>query len=147
MSSNIKGHGHDMDAVHEGSCLCGQVHFRVAGAANSTTNCHCRMCQKASGAPYVTWVEFSAKAVRWMGVEPIWRASSDAAERGFCPECGTPVAFVYNQGDDVDLPCVLFDDPEMFTPKDEIWTDSRRSWVVLDTQLLRHARERPEDIS
>jgi len=130
-----------------GSCQCGGVVFTADGQPNGITNCHCRMCQKASGAPYVTWVEFSADAVRWMGVEPAWRASSDAAERGFCPECGTPVAFVYNQGRDIDLPSVLFDDPERFRPGDEIWTDSRRSWVVLNARLPHHAQERSHEAS
>ena len=133
-----------MTAAHKGSCQCGRVAFTVEGAPNLVTNCHCRMCQKASGAPFVTWVELPTAAVRWYGAGPTWRASSDKAERGFCSTCGTPVAFLYNQGRDIDLPSVLFDDPEAFAPQDEIWTDSRRSWTVLKANVPHHARERDD---
>ncbi|HEY9079535.1 GFA family protein [Magnetovibrio sp.] len=133
-----------MTRVQKGSCLCGHVAFTVEGAPNGVTNCHCRMCQKASGAPYVTWVELPRAAVQWSGAEPAWRTSSRAAMRGFCPACGTPVAFVYNEGRDIDLPSVLFDDPEAYPPRDETWTESRRSWTVLNGQLPHHRRGRDD---
>jgi len=117
----------------------------VEGAPNGVTNCHCRMCQKASGAPYVTWAEFRAATVQWSGASPTWYASSAEAERGFCPTCGTPVAFLYNEGRDIDLPSVLFDEPEAFPPQDEIWTDSRRSWAAEDPHLRQHAQGRDQE--
>ena len=100
---------------------------------------------KASGSPYVTWVELAAAAVHGRGQEPAWYASSDAAKRGFCPRCGTPVAFLYNDGRDIDLPSVLFDQPEAFPPQDEIWTDSRRSWVAPYPELPQHAQDRVDE--
>lgn len=66
------------------------------------------------------------------------------AERGFCPQCGTPVAFRYNAGQDIDLPSALFDDPETFPPQDELWTASRRSWSRLNPNLTHHAQDRVE---
>ncbi len=134
-----------MTAAHKGRCQCGDVVFTVDVEPDMTTNCHCRMCQKASGAAYITWAEFRTATVRWSGVSPTWYASSAEAERGFCPTCGTPVAFRYNQGRDIDLPCVLFDDPEVFPPQDEIWTDSRRSWVAEDPHLRQHAQDRDQE--
>lgn len=117
-----------------GSCLCGHIGFVTDGMPNDVSNCHCRTCQKASGAAYVTWADFPATAVRWTA-EPTWRASSTFGERAFCPECGTPVAFRYNTGDNIDLPSVLFEDTETFAPQDEIWIDSRQPWVKLDERL------------
>ena len=116
---------------YEGSCLCGHVAFVAEGAFNNVTNCHCTTCQKASGAPYVTWVEFPAMQITWTGAEPTWRISSDKGERGFCPKCGSTVTFRFLGSDAIDLACVLFDDPSMFTPSDELYTDSRRNWTVL----------------
>lgn len=127
---------------HVGRCQCGEVSFAVEGSPNATTNCHCRMCQKSSGAPYVTWVELSAQQVQWTGREPTWYASSPQAERGFCSTCGSPMAFRYAPGEDVDLPSVMFDRPEDFTPDDEIWTDSRQSWTVLNAHLEHHPKDR-----
>ena len=35
----------------EGGCLCGRVRYRVMAAPLDGAYCHCRMCQKSSGAP------------------------------------------------------------------------------------------------
>lgn len=125
-----------------GRCSCGAVAFFVYGTPNGATNCHCRQCQSASGAPYVTWVEFPANQVSWEGPEPTWYASSPTAERGFCPHCGSTIAFRYTQGNDIDLAVVLFDDPEAFPPDDELWTASRRRWTRLDPNLPHYVGER-----
>lgn len=43
----------DKGATHKGRCQCGDVVFTVNTEPNMTTNCHCRMCQKTSGAAFV----------------------------------------------------------------------------------------------
>lgn len=126
----------------KGSCQCGRITFVVEGEPNGTTNCHCQMCQKASGAPYVTWAEFKANQVQWSGETLTWWSSSAQAERAFCSNCGTPLAFKYNEGQDIDVPSVLFEDPEAFPPQDETWTDSRRGWSILNQHLPKHSRGR-----
>lgn len=127
---------------YRGSCLCGHVAFVVEGAFNNVTNCHCITCQKVSGAPYVTWVEFPTAQITWTGAEPTWRTSSDKGERGFCPECGSTVTFRFLGSDATDLACVLFDDPSIFAPSDELYTDSRQSWTVLNERLTHFPKER-----
>ena len=134
-----------MSDMHEGGCLCGHVRFRVTGPANSATNCHCRMCQKAAGAAFVTWAEFSKDNVEWLGAEPTCRASSDAAVRGFCPECGSAVTFEYKGADDIDIAIALFDDPNAFLPEDQLWTRSRVSWVTLEPHLPQFKTSREDD--
>ena len=42
----------------EGGCLCGAVRYCVSGSPFATEYCHCGMCQKASGAPVVSWMDF-----------------------------------------------------------------------------------------
>ena len=40
-----------------GGCLCGRVRFSLPRAAVSdVSHCHCRTCQRASGAGVVSWV-------------------------------------------------------------------------------------------
>ena len=39
----------------EGGCLCGAVRYRVSGSPYHQTHCHCTLCRRASGAPFVTW--------------------------------------------------------------------------------------------
>ena len=51
-----------LSAMHlEGGCLCGSVRYVVNGmpvAEESPCLCHCRICQRASGAPVVAWATF-----------------------------------------------------------------------------------------
>lgn len=127
---------------HSGSCLCGHIAFEAEGPPNNVTNCHCTSCQKASGAPFVTWVEFPTDQITWLGAEREWRASSDKAERGFCPKCGSSVTFRFTGGDATDLPSVLFETPSDFPPQDELFVDSKQEWVELHPGLVHHKQDR-----
>lgn len=131
-----------MTGKHEGGCLCGKVRYRVEGPPNNVTNCHCRQCQKAAGAAFVTWAEFPAEAVAWLTGAPLWYRSSDKAERGFCPACGTTLTFRYLDGGALDIAAVTLDDPDALPPEDELWTASQRAWVPGDERLPRHPHER-----
>lgn len=130
------------EARQEGGCLCGHVRFAVTGAANNITNCHCRLCQKAAGAPYVTWAEFPTAHITWLSSEPTWRASSETAERGFCPTCGSAVSFRVLGAENVDLAVALFDNPASFPPDYDIYTQSAQPWTALAPALPHFKRER-----
>ena len=72
-----------------GGCQCGAVRYRLDAAPTGTHICHCRMCQKASGGPFMASVLTSSFVVT-RGALSIFK-SSDIAERGFCAACGTPL--------------------------------------------------------
>lgn len=42
--------------TYEGGCRCGAIRYRITGEPLSAGFCHCRMCQRAAGAPVVAWV-------------------------------------------------------------------------------------------
>ena len=58
----------------EGGCGCGAVRYRVTGAPQWASHCHCRDCRRTAGAPYVTYVGLDTVQVRWSG-DKIGRAS------------------------------------------------------------------------
>jgi len=145
MSAKLNQSENDRACVHEGGCLCGHVRFRVTGAANNTANCHCRLCQKAAGAPFVTWSEFPRSALKWLGAEPTLRDSSPHGERGHCPKCGSAVTFRFKGSDDIDIATALFDEPNAFPPTFEIWTESSPSWIAHDPKLSQYAQGRTKD--
>ncbi|WEF24890.1 GFA family protein [Paracoccus sp. S3-43] len=68
-----------------GRCLCGAVTFKGSGGSEPPSACHCSQCRRWSGH---VWASASASDVSVAG--PVrWYRSSDKAERGFCPECGS----------------------------------------------------------
>lgn len=44
-----------MDAVTQGSCLCGAVTYQVSTPLKAITHCHCKKCQKSHGAAFATY--------------------------------------------------------------------------------------------
>jgi hypothetical protein len=116
-----------------GGCQCGAVRFRVERLGRSTI-CHCRMCQKAFGGffgPLVT-----AFGVSWTRGEPKWFRSSDRAARGFCAECGTPLAY-HTDNDDVSIELAIgaFDNPELAAPVLQVNPRDRLSFFETLTSL------------
>lgn len=71
-----------------GNCLCGAVRVTVDGAHDPRIGaCHCRMCQVWSGGLFICF-EAPATSVQITGTVAR-HASSEFAERAFCPTCGT----------------------------------------------------------
>ncbi len=130
-----------MTETYEGGCQCGQIRYRITGECSNTTNCHCTQCRMATGAPYGTWSEFPATAVTFT-TRPQYFSSSDSAERGFCPNCGTALTFCYLEGDTVDIATATLDNPDAFPPVDHLWVESKIEWVKIDDGLPQYPRER-----
>ncbi len=121
--------------VHTGGCLCGAVRYRAEGAPKRVSNCHCRTCQKANGAAFVTAAAFAPENFAFTKGAPKTYASSAQASRSFCPECGTRLAFHYGDGEAVSVWVTTLDDPEAFAPQRHIWVSSKLSWVRVDDGL------------
>jgi adenylate cyclase len=76
-----------------GGCLCGDIRYRVTEPAVDTNFCHCRMCQKFSGAPVTVGSTYPSGAVQFTRGEPTYFKSSPFAERGFCANCGSSLTY------------------------------------------------------
>src|SRR5262249_12083447 len=48
--------GERMDETLICGCLCGQIRYRITAAPVEALYCHCRMCQRAHGAPVIAWL-------------------------------------------------------------------------------------------
>ena len=132
--------------VFAGGCLCGAVRYRAEGKPLVVEHCHCGMCRRASGAPFVTWAYFPAAKVAFTRGEPTRYRSSAKGVRGFCNRCGTPLTFAYvSDPDTLDLTVATFDRPEAVTPERHIWTSSRLPWLELADDLPRHPHDGPDE--
>lgn len=70
-----------------GSCLCGEVRFAVAGDPQGASMCHCSQCRKQSGG---IWSSAHVPQGDLTISGPVtWFSASPAAQRGFCPRCGS----------------------------------------------------------
>jgi len=118
-----------MEAVLSGGCQCGAVRYALGAMPEGTSICHCRMCQKAVGGPFAVYAPVRTKDFAWTRGNPPAFRSSTAAERHFCPACGTPLTFRSVHKDWIDVSIGSLDQPERVVPERHFCRESRLPWV------------------
>ena len=125
----------DKTPVVTGRCLCGQVTFEITEPAIGTGCCHCRMCQRALGAPMNAWGAFRREAVRFTNRKPKIYRSSLINSRGFCGNCGT--SFPSGTNKILAFPTATLDNPEDFAPTWHAGIESQMPWLDIHDTLPR----------
>ena len=111
--------------VLTGGCQCGAIRFAVKAAPVKISICHCRMCQKASGAPFASFADIDREDFAWTKGKPAAFRSSSIAERDFCSACGTPLSFRRIDGPRIEIMTGTFDRPDRVVPTRQFGTESR----------------------
>ena len=112
-----------------GGCQCGAVRYRLEAKPKATSICHCRMCQKASGGPFMAFGGVRLSRLVWTRGAPRVFASSDIAERGFCGECGTPLTYRGLGSERISVTLGSLDDPDAVEPAAQLGVESRLRWL------------------
>jgi hypothetical protein len=121
--------------VLTGGCQCGAIRFALSAAPVKVSICHCRMCQKASGAPFASLAEIEKGDFAWTRGTPSAFQSSSLAERDFCARCGTPLSFRRVDGSRIEIMIGAFDRPDRLVPTRQYGSESRLGWVVAISNL------------
>ena len=120
-----------------GGCQCGAVRYELHATPKSTV-CHCRMCQKAVGNVFAALAMVKKSDLTWLSGEPNFYASSNVAQRGFCPACGTPLTFAFNDRDTIEVTTGSLDTPAAFPMTEHFGIESRLPWVTIGEGLPGH---------
>ncbi len=127
-----------------GGCMCRSVRYAARDPIDAGY-CHCRMCQRSSGAPVLAWVSFPAEAFAYESGSPAVYRSSDHGQREFCPSCGTQVVFRDTlRNTTVDVNMGSLDHPEAIEPRYHIWIGSRIAWFDTADDLPRYPDDGPD---
>src|SRR6201999_2917772 len=89
-----------------GACVCGAVRWSYDAALSSMLYCHCSICRKHHGTWFAAFVAGPLGTFHWRaGTEKIstWK-SSEHGQRSFCSVCGSKVATVNNELQQVFMP-------------------------------------------
>lgn len=129
----------------KGHCCCGAVRYEAEGATRDETNCHCSICRRASGAPYVAWFTIPARGFRFVAGDPARFASSEHGTRSFCSSCGTALTFESSRSPgEIDVTICSLADPGCLPPKDHTRTSAKLVWVSLCDRLPAYPEARPQ---
>jgi hypothetical protein len=121
----------------EGRCDCNAVRYRMESAPLFVHCCHCRWCQRESGASFALNALIEADRVTNLGVEPelVNTPSESGLGQKFarCPQCRIAVWSNYaGLGPLVDFIRVgTLDNPDVLPPDIHIFTQSKQPWVVI----------------
>jgi hypothetical protein len=131
----------------QGGCACGRVRYELRSQPFDTGYCHCRICQRISGAPALVFTTVPLEDFVVIEGRELVRAyaSTTFGERQFCSACGTPLTIhVQYQADTIDVTVATLDHPEALAPGYHIYDGSRIPWFDTADTLPRHAALRPE---
>ena len=129
-----------------GGCFCGYIRYEAASGAFHEANCHCSICRRTTGAPFVAWFSVRREAFRILSGKPQQFQSSTHATRSFCARCGTQLTFEHRDFlDEVDVTLCSLDDPTSIRPKAHIHTSSKLTWVQLADGLPEFPEQREDN--
>lgn len=129
-----------------GGCSCGAVRYRLVSEPFDTGWCHCRACQRISGAPALVFTTVPVDDfVVEQGHEAIGiTRPTEFGLRQFCSRCGTPLTITVDfQPETIDIAAATLDDPGNVTPGFHIFYAGRINWAEAVDTLPRHDRFRP----
>jgi hypothetical protein len=121
----------------DGGCACGTIRYRMTSAPLFVHCCHCRWCQRESGASFALNALIEADRVVLLEGEPEVVDTPSNSGKGQkisrCPRCRVAVWSHYaGAGDAVRFVRVgTLDDPDRLPPDIHIFTSSKQPWVVL----------------
>lgn len=121
----------------EGGCDCRQVRYRMTSAPLFVHCCHCRWCQRESGASFALNAMIEADRVELLAGQPERVDTPSESGRGQqiarCPQCRIAVWSHYAGAG----PLLMFvrvgtlDDPGRLPPDIHIFTRSKQPWVLI----------------
>lgn len=118
-----------------GGCQCGAVRYALTAAPRGSNICHCRMCQKAGGAPFMAYAGVPLADLVFTRGKLSNYASSDVAERGFCSACGTSLTYRMFNRDRISVTIGSLDNPNAVAPKVQLGVEGKLHWVATLSSL------------
>ena len=127
-----------------GGCFCGAVRYQTEAEPMMMASCHCRDCQRSTGAAYFPAIAVPAAALLITGVPATYATTAESGStvtRAFCARCGTTLwAWSSSTPDGRNLSAATLDDPSCFAPMMHIFTDSAQPWDCLPPDVPRFER-------
>jgi len=121
----------------EGGCDCRAVRYRMISTPLAVHCCHCRWCQRESGASFALNAMIEADRVSSLGSAPELIDTPSQSGRGQaiarCPTCKVAVWSHYAGSGPLTkfVRVGTLDDPDLLPPDVHIFVASKQPWVVL----------------
>ncbi len=133
-----------MEDERTGGCLCGAFRYRFTGDAVFSVNCHCRDCQRATGAGHASLFAVPKEKLVMEGDYRFFNKPGESGgevSRSFCPHCGSRAVSKLDKYPSLYLVYgASLDDPSWHKPTANLWTSSAQEWDCMDPKLPKFER-------
>lgn len=127
-----------------GGCQCGAARYRIKASPLSVYNCHCKDCQRFSGAGWsMSMIVRDEDFELLSGEIAQYRRtaeSGNAIVMNFCANCH---GWLWNDPPTPGIKVVragTLDDLDWAAPVGNIWTDSKAAWASIDPSQTNFSR-------
>ena len=128
-----------------GGCLCGAIRYKATGTPGLTAICHCHMCQRATGGPFMALLFMPSDTVKVTKGEPRIYTLRQRPTATSAELAGRPVLRAAHPRADRNhcgVPRRAYD----FKPQMHLCMESAMAWLDLRDDAPRHARK-PEGMT
>ena len=133
-----------------GGCGCGAIRYECTAEPISMFNCHCRDCQRVTGAGHACVVLVPAASFKLTRGERRYHFMASASfghhKRGFCAECGSRLTGGENREGTTEVVGInagSLDDPSWFRPQMDIFTSDAQPWDQMDPSIPKYEKYPP----
>ena len=116
-------------------CHCGSLRAITSGEPLVVAICHCKACQRRTGAVAASVAGFAKAEVRIEGQTRVFERNGDSGRKVrfyFCPNCGTSLYWEAEARPGVYILAVgAFADPNFPPPSVSIFEESKHTWTRL----------------
>jgi len=125
------------DTALDGGCTCREVRYRLTSGPLFVHCCHCRWCQRETGAAFALNALIESNRVEMLAGEVEVTDTQSLSGKGQriarCPTCKVALWSNYGGGGDTVrfIRVGTLDEPDRLPPDIHIYTMSKQPWVVL----------------
>ncbi|MBU2511945.1 GFA family protein [bacterium] len=124
-----------------GGCTCGNIRYQMTSKPMIVHCCHCRWCQRETGASFALNAVIEADRVITIKGTPEAINTPSFSGKGQkiwrCPVCRIAVWSNYSgAGDSINFVRVgTLDNPDLLPPDINIYTESKQPWISLPSDI------------
>jgi hypothetical protein len=127
-------------------CHCGALQVMATGEPEWVNVCHCKACQRRTGAVMHSGAYFASSRVLIEGATKVYSRPADSGLEisfHFCPQCGSNVYWRASRfPDHYGIAVGAFADPAFPAPGFSVWEEAMHAWLGLSPDIARFVHGR-----
>ena len=131
--------------IHNASCLCSGVRFKIRGELRPVIYCHCSQCLNTHG-HFAAYTSAVKEQIEWQNQETLcWFDSSEKARRGFCGKCRASLFYELKGGAGLSITAGSFESPTGLHAAGHIYFENHSDYYEVLDQLPKFRENSSED--